>query len=100
MNKKLLTVVIASTFFTMALLPIASNAGNGRRGGQCLRNKTAATQQLQGCQQLRDGSCLKSGTSGAGTAQQKGKNYGPGDGTGNQGDRPQDGTGYGATANK
>jgi len=32
--------------------------------------------------------------------QKKGNTYGPGDGTGNKGDRPLDGTGYGAPANR
>jgi len=100
MNKKLLTVVLAGTFFTMALLPVVSIAGKSRMGGLGLHKQTKSTTQTQGGKQLRDGSCLKSGTTGEGSAQQKGNNYGPGDGTGNDGVGPQDGTGYGANANK
>lgn len=96
MNKKLLTVVLAGAVFTMALMPALSNAGNGRTGG----NQTKSTHQFKVRQQLKDGTCLNSGASGAGTMQQKGKTYGPGDGTGNGGVGPKDGSGYGATAKK
>jgi hypothetical protein len=87
MNKKLLTVVLAGTVFTMTLLPAVSNAGNHGMGGQGLNNRTKSTQQLQDRQRLRDGSCLNTGTSGA--AQKKGMRHGPGDGTGNQANCPQ-----------
>ena len=101
MNKKLLTIVLAGTFLTTGLLPALSNAGNGRMGGKGLHNQPKSTLQSQVRQKLHDGSCLSSGTSGAGALQQKGNAYGPGDSiTGNQGDGPQDGTGYGATANQ
>jgi hypothetical protein len=95
MNKKLLTVVLAGTVFTMALLPAASMAGKGRMGGQDVQSRTKSTLQTQDRQKLHDGSCLTPGASGAGAAQKKGNTYGPGDGTGNDGVRPQDGTGYG-----
>jgi len=96
MNKKLLTVVLAGTVFTMALLPALSIAGNGRKGGQGLQTITKSTQKLQDRQKLHDGSCLTTGASGAGAMQQKGNTYGPVDGTGNDGVGPKDGTGYGA----
>ena len=98
MNKKLLTIVLAGTVFTMALLPSASMAGKGKMGGQGLQGKTKSTLQTQSRQKLQDGSCLNSGTSGAGAEQKKGNTYGPGDGTGNDGVGPQDGTGYGPAA--
>lgn len=99
MNKKFLTIVLAGVAFTLAPLPALAKAGNGRLGGQGLHKQNKTTM-LQGRQQIHDGSCLTSGTSGAGTAQQKGNTYGPGDGTGNQDIGPQDGTGYGDPANK
>ena len=48
---------------------------------------------------LRDGSCTQSGTP-QGTKTKKGNAYGPGDGSGNQGVGPKDGTGYGAPTNR
>lgn len=35
-----------------------------------------------------------------GATEQRRFTYGPGDGTGNQGDRPEDGTGYGSPSNR
>jgi hypothetical protein len=100
MDKKILTVVLAGTVFTMALLPAISNAGKGRMGGKGICTQTNSASQLQVRQRLHDGTCLNTGASGSGTAQQKGKTYGPGDGTGNQGTGPKDGTGNGAPANR
>jgi len=99
MDKKILTVILAGTVFTMALLPAASMAGKGKAGGQGLQSRTKSTLQTQDRQKLHDGSCLTPGVSGAGAAQKKGGTYGPGDGTGNDGVRPHDGTGYGSGAN-
>jgi hypothetical protein len=103
MNKKLLTIVFAGTVFTMAVLPAVSMAGKGRMAGQSgqgLHNLANCTQQhIQKRQHLQDGSCLTTGAA-SGAAQKKGKTYGPGDGTGNQGTGPQDGTGYGPNAKK
>lgn len=98
MNRKLLTLALAGTVFTMALLPAASYAGKGRAGGQGLQGGTKSTLQTRDRQKLQDGSCLTPGASGAGQAQKKGNTNGPGDGTGNQGSGPQDGTGNGAPA--
>jgi hypothetical protein len=103
MNKKLLTIVFTGTVFTMAFLPAASMAGKGRmggQGGQGLGNQTNCTLHTQDRQQVRDGSCLTSGASATGAAQKKGNTYGPGDGTGNQGAGPKDGTGYGSSNKK
>jgi hypothetical protein len=100
MKKKLMTIVLAGAVFTMATMPAISLAGNGRMSGQRLQTKTQAGDRIQTRQQLRDGSCLTGSGAAAGTAQRKGNTYGPGDGTGNSGVRPQDGTGYGAPANR
>ena len=101
MNRKLLTIILAGTFFTTALLPSLSSAGNGKMGGQGSRNQTKSALTAQGRQKLHDGSCLISdGASRAGAMKKKGNIYGPGDGTGNQDDGPQDETGNGAPANR
>ena len=63
-------------------------------------NSTGTASQIQTRQRLRDGSCLTTLDAAAGTATKSGKAYGPGDGTGNLGVRPLDGTGYGAPANR
>ena len=99
MNRQFLTIILAGLIFTLAPLPALAKAGNGSLSGQGLLRQNKTTM-LQGRHQIHDGSCLTSGTSGAGTAQQKGNSYGPGDGTGNQDIGPQDGTGYGDHANK
>ncbi|MBN1833520.1 MAG: hypothetical protein JW896_15570 [Deltaproteobacteria bacterium] len=48
---------------------------------------------IQKQQRLRDGSCTQSGTM-LGAKAKRGNNYGPGDGSGYQGDKPEDGTRY------
>jgi hypothetical protein len=98
MNKKLLTIILAGTVFTMTLLPAVSDAGKGRMGGQDLNNRTKSAQQFQDHKRLRDGSCMNTGKSGAGATQRKGMAYGPGDGTGNQANCPRGRTDKGAPA--
>jgi hypothetical protein len=102
MNKKLLTGVLATALFTMALLPAASMAGKGKMagGGLGIKSGTKSTLQTRDRQRLKDGSCLTQGGSAAGEAQKKGNTYGPGDGTGNDGLGPKDGDGYGAPDNR
>lgn len=93
-------VVLAGVLFgAAALLPAVSEGRGGNRGqcgqSQCLQNSQNCAQDRQ---RLRDGSCgnasCPQNTQGTGSGAAKGK--GPGDGTGNQGTGPQDGTGYGA----
>lgn len=98
MNKKLFTIILAGAVFTMALLPGVSMAGKGRVGAQGVQGKTKSTLQTQSRQKLRDGSCLTPGSAGSGAVKKNGNTYGPGDGTGNDGVGPKDGTGYGAAA--
>jgi hypothetical protein len=62
------------------------------------QNQTRSITQTQTKQQLKAGSRTQTGTMGART--QAGKTYGPGDGTGNQGVGPKDGTSYGAPAKR
>ena len=79
---------------SLALTGPALAAGGKGRGAQ---KQTGSMVQKQ--QRLRDGSCNQSGTP-QGTQAKKGNAYGPGDGSGNQGLGPKDGTGYGAPTNR
>ena len=90
-SKLMVTLAVGALMITTAL-PLASQAGrgNGSMGGT----------QLQTQQRLRNGSCTNPAGTQAGSGLKKGKAYGPGDGTGNLGVRPQDGTGYGAPAKR
>jgi hypothetical protein len=99
MNKKLLTIALAGTFFTMALLPGASMAGKGKMGGQGMQSGTRSTLNTQTRQKIHDGTGVNCDTSGANTGMKKGSAYGPGEGTGNDGVGPKDGTGYGPVEN-
>lgn len=100
MKRKILMGIVAGAFLTVSLMPTGAWAGNGRMGGQRFQTQTRSSYQTQDRLRLRDGSCLKSTAAASGTAQQKGNTYGPGDGTGNAGVGPKDGTGYGAPANR
>jgi len=62
------------------------------------QNQIRSMTQTQTKQQPKAGAGTQTGT--MGTKSQAGKTYGPGDGTGNQGVGPKDGTGYGAPAKR
>ncbi len=98
MKSKLMVTLAAGALMITTALPLAAQAGrgNGSMGGAQLQNRTQTTSQ----QRLRDGSCTNPAGTQAGSGLKKGKAYGPGDGTGNLGVRPQDGTGYGAPTNR
>ncbi len=103
MKTKLLAITLAALFLLVTAMPAVTEArgGGGKAGGQSLQKQTKSMDQNRVQQRLRDGSCTQSATqTKAGEAQKKGNTYGPGDGTGNAGIRPQDGTGYGAPENK
>ena len=99
MSKKLLTIVLAGTVFTMALLPGISMAGKGKMGGQGVQSGTKSTLHTQTRQKLQDGTGSNCNTSGTVTGQKNGNTYGPGDGTDTP-LTPKDGTGYGAPTNR
>ncbi len=103
MKTKILTITLAAAFLLATAMPAVTEArgGGGKSGGQSLQSQTKTMNQYRVRDRLRDGSCIK-GTipKNAGAAQKKGNTYGPGDGTGNAGVRPMDGTGYGAPANR
>jgi hypothetical protein len=84
-------IVTAALIASLALAPSALAAGKG----QGAQKQTRSMNQIQ----KRDGSCTQTGTQ-KGTKAMKGNTYGLGDGSGNQGVGPKDGTGYGAPANR
>jgi len=92
-------ILLATMIAGLTLTVPAFGAGGGQRKGQAVQNQTRSTNQIQKQQRLRDGSCTQSGTS-QGAKSKSGYAYGPGDGTGNQGVGPKNGTGYGAPANR
>ena len=99
MKAKILTITLAAAFLLATAIPAVTEArwGGGKAGGQSLQTQTKTMDQ----DRVRDGSCIQGATqTKAGAVQQKGNTYGPGDGTGNAGVRPGDGTGYGAPANR
>jgi hypothetical protein len=101
MNKKILTLIISVTFIVATLLPLtAMGRQGGKMSGQTQMMRTQSKMQIKDQQRLRNGSCANVDNAGLKKAQTKGNTYGPGDGTGNSGVGPQDGTGYGATSKK
>ena len=99
--KSLLTILAAAFLFATILPNDAEARGGGKTAGQ---GGTSPKQQTQSMEQNRvrerQHNQAQDKQTQSGTAQKKGNTYGPGDGTGNQGVRPQDGTGYGAPANR
>ena len=106
MKFKSLLMIFAAIFLFATILPNDAEAGRGggKMSGQGGQSGQSLNQQTQSMQQnkVREQQHSQSGDGKAQSqaVQQKGNTYGPGDGTGNQGVRPQDGTGYGAPANR
>ena len=102
MKTKLLAIILAGAFLFVTVIPAITEArgGGGKTSGQSLQTQTKSMDQNRVRERLRDGSCIKDTQVKTGAIQKKGNTYGPGDGTGNAGIRPQDGTGYGAPANR
>jgi hypothetical protein len=103
MKFKSLLMIFAAIFLFATILPNDAEAGRGggKMGGQSGQSQNQQTQSMQQ-NRVREQQHSQSGDGKAQSeaVQQKGNTYGPGDGTGNQGVRPQDGTGYGAPANR
>ena len=99
MKSKLMVTLAAGALMITTALPLTVQAGkgNGPMGGNTQLQTRTQTQNTSQ-QRLRDGSCNNPAGSQAGSGLKKGKAYGPGDGTGPF--HPQDGTGYGAPANR
>jgi hypothetical protein len=101
MSKKLLTLILTGAFITATIIPLhVMAAQGGKMRGQTQMIRTQTNLQIRDQQRLRDGSCLNTTQQAAAKMQAKGNTYGPGDGTGNSGVGPKDGTGYGAPANR
>lgn len=97
--KKLIIPIMAGALLISTAIPFAVQAGKGHggaMGGTGLQTRT----QNQDRARLQDGSCLNSNTTQAGSGLKKGNTYGPGDGKGNAGVGPKDGTGYGAPSQR
>lgn len=102
MKFKTLLMVLASASLIATALPGDSDArGGGRAGGQGGQGPGLQTQSMEQ-NQVREQNRYHQGKQAQSKSaqQKKGNTYGPGDGTGNKGDRPLDGTGYGAPANR
>ena len=103
MKTKIGAAILAGAFLFASALPVLAG---GRAGGGTARGtgvqagtRTQTKDQIQTRQRLRDGSCVEAKNAGAsGAANKRGNTYGPGDGSGPV--LPQDGTGYGAPANR
>lgn len=100
MKTKMGAVVLAGTFFMTAIPMMAMAGPGGKMNGQTLQTKTQSAQQIKMQHRLRDGSSQESLKATSGAMPKKGNTYGPGDGTGNEGIGPKDGTGYGAPSKR
>jgi len=103
MMKKVFKATLMAGIITgmvMSVVPVFAAGPYGGRNAQAAwrQNCVRAQTQVSNRARLRDGSCLYANQIGAGSAQKRGNTYGPGDGTGNAGSGPKDGTGYGAPA--
>ena len=101
MNRKFFTTIVAGALMITSALPLtvqAGRGGGGQMGGASLQTQNRIQDRDQS--RLRDGSCTNSTPTQAGSGIKKGKIYGPGDGTGNAGVGPKDGTGYGAPSQR
>ena len=94
MKARIGALVLAGTFTLAAAIPLTAMAGPK---GTAAQDRTRSGQQIR--DQKRDGSCVTPQKD-LGAAQKKGNTYGPGDGSGNAGSGPKDGTGYGAPARR
>ncbi len=102
MKFKTFVMILASASLIAAALPGDSDArGGGRSGGQGGQGPGLQTQSMEQ-NRVREQNRYQQGKQAQSKSaqQKKGNTYGPGDGTGNKGDRPLDGTGYGAPANR
>ncbi len=103
MKKRIGTVILTGALAAAMALPVTAtsvSAGRGGAKGQSLQAQTRTRDHIRTRDRLRDGSCLDPAKKGAGTMEKKGNTYGPGDGTGNMGVGPEDGTGYGAPSQR
>lgn len=98
MKNNILRLCIVMIFLITVLMPVFSYARGGGSGGFGARHSYGpGGYGIQNQTKSMDHSgCGEQLGSGA----KKGKTYGPGDGTGNLGYPPKDGTGYGSPSNR
>lgn len=100
--KKFGILVVAGALTIVTAMPISGFAGQGssKMKRQASQIQTGAMSRSQDRLRLRDGSCISKTATASGKTQKNGNAYGPGDGTGNLGVGPRDGTGYGAPSQR
>ena len=93
--------IVAGGLLVAAALPLTAEAGQARaRSGNAVQTQQQSGDRVQVRQRLRDGTGVNCPNTGSGAMQKRGNTYGPGDGTGNAGSGPKDGTGYGAPSQR
>ncbi|MDZ4165018.1 MAG: hypothetical protein U1C55_07810 [Smithellaceae bacterium] len=110
MKKIIFAAALAGMIIALSAIPavIQARQGQGAMTGQALQTQTKSGdqtqvksgQRTQERKHLRDGSGANGGGVKSGVTEKRDKAYGPNDGSGKAGVRPQDGTGYGAPANR
>ena len=102
MKTKVKAAILAGAFLVTTAVPMTALARRGGgKGGQAIQKQTQTDQVGRGQRlRLRDGSCQDAAKTRSGAMNKKGNTYGSGDGTGNAGGGPKDGTGYGAPSDK
>jgi hypothetical protein len=96
----LMVAGLAMTLVVPAVVTAAGPRGGGGAGGAGIHTQTRSMDQIRTQQGPQGGQSFGSQGSPAGNANRGGNAYGPGDGTGNMGVGPKDGTGYGSPANR
>ena len=100
MKKRISNCMLAGALVLIMALPVTvfGAQGNGKMKRQAAQTQTRTMDRDQ--MRLRDGSCKDQVTTSSGVTSKSGNTYGPGDGTGNMGIGPKDGTGYGAPSQR
>ena len=98
MKQGIVKGVMVGTMCAMLMLPSVVLAGQGRGAGKgpALQNQPRNMEQVREQKRFQKKINPVETGSPSGEAIKKGHAYGPGDGTGNDGVGPKDGTGYGA----
>jgi hypothetical protein len=98
MTRKIFTAMFAGILMVTLALPWAAHARGfaGQGCGRVYQNHTRNHHQHH----FQDGSCLNPNGSRMVSMNNRGNRFGPGNGSGNAGAGPKDGTGYGAPSNR
>ncbi|HOJ70483.1 MAG TPA: hypothetical protein PK864_06950 [Syntrophorhabdaceae bacterium] len=98
MKKNFIAIITAAIFLAAIFLPVVSYARGGGGGGGGFGGGHASGMGGYGIQSQTKS--MDQGGQHIGAGEKHGKTYGPGDGTGNAGEGPKDGTGYGSPSNR